>query len=209
MNIALLEDRLAANPKSPLFARLAFCYLKEGQADKAVEVCTSGLKGHPDYTTAHLILARAFEALGRNVEALIEYRRVLRTFPDNKSIQEQVRTIEQKEQESFRSFAEERLQELRRKKQHLTQQAAHTVQAPVQEQSGMRNDDEPEEEPRGLIGQKIVTVTLAEIYASQGEFGEAIQVYRKLREEKPAEAGIYEKRISELEDLVKQSEAGS
>ena len=110
MNIALLEDRLAANPKSPLFARLGAGYLKEGQAQRAVELCVAGLVDYPDYMTGHLVLARAFEVLGRNVEALVEYRRVLRVFPDNKNVLEQVQTIERREQESFRSFAEERLQ---------------------------------------------------------------------------------------------------
>ena len=205
MNIALLEDRLAANPKSPLFARLASFYLKEGEVQKAVELCSAGLKDHPDYTTAHLVLARAFETLGRNVEALIEYRRVLRVFPDNRSVLDRVQTIERKEQESFRSFAEERLQELRRKKQQAVAKAA---EAPgVVRNAPQVNEDEQEEEPRGA-GQKIVTATLAEIYASQGEFGEAIQVYRKLRQEKPSDAEAYERRIGELEVLQKQTDAG-
>jgi tetratricopeptide (TPR) repeat protein len=205
MNIALLEDRLAANPKSPLFARLASCYLQEGQVQKAVDVCTDGLKLFPEYTTGHLVLARAFEALGRNMEALIEYRRVLRIFPDNKSVIGQVAMIERKEQESFRSFAEQRLQELRKKKVQAAQKPAASPETVTKTQR-RSEEDEHEDDQQITTGQKIVTVTLAEIYASQGEFSEAIQVYRRLREEKPGEAVTYEKRIVELETLMKQAE---
>ena len=207
MNIALLEDRLAANPNSPLFARLGAGYLKEGQAQRAVDLCVAGLKEYPDYMTGHLVLARAFEAIGRNVEALVEYRRVLRIFPDNKHILEQVQTIERKEQESFRSFAEERLQELRKKKQLPPQTQSGSDGLMTARAGKPVDEDEPIDEPQVGTGQKIVTATLAEIYASQGEFGEAIQVYRKLREEKPVEAEAFEKRIGELENLMKQVDA--
>jgi hypothetical protein len=47
----------------------------------------------------------------------------------------------------------------------------------------------------------MVTATLAEIYASQGEFGEAIDAYRKLAEQRPGSAERYQKRLRELEEL--------
>ena len=203
MNIPLLEDRLSANPKSPLFARLASSYLKEGQVQRAAEVCTKGLKDFPEYPTGHLVLARCFEALGRNVEALVEYRTVLKSFPDNLPILNLVEAIERKEQEAFRSFAEERLQVLRRKqamspKRPVAESAQRTRH--VQEQE----DQEPEEAVPNTA--KIVTATLAEIYSSQGEFGEAIQIYKRLSEEKPSEAEAYRKRISELEETARHQQ---
>jgi cytochrome c-type biogenesis protein CcmH/NrfG len=54
---------------------------------------------------------------------------------------------------------------------------------------------------------EIVTVTLAEIYAAQGQFREAIAAYRKLMERRPDDAGRFGQRIVELEDLAAASES--
>jgi tetratricopeptide (TPR) repeat protein len=48
-------------------------------------------------------------------------------------------------------------------------------------------------------GMGFVTPTLAEIYAKQGWFDDAIKAYRSLARNKPAEKERYEKRIAELE----------
>ena len=44
MYIPSLEAKLAENPKSPVFARLAFYYLKEGKPQQALQVCLKGLE---------------------------------------------------------------------------------------------------------------------------------------------------------------------
>jgi hypothetical protein len=54
-------------------------------------------------------------------------------------------------------------------------------------------------------GMGFVTPTLAEIYAKQGWFDDAIKAYRTLARNKPAEKERYEKRIAELEELKKKS----
>ncbi|MBN2201697.1 tetratricopeptide repeat protein [bacterium] len=54
-----LESRLRDNPKSLLFARLADEYLKRGNSDDALVLCTEGVKHHPYYTTGYFVLARA------------------------------------------------------------------------------------------------------------------------------------------------------
>ncbi len=53
-----LESRLRDNPKSLLFARLADQYLKRGNSDDALVLCTEGVKHHPYYTTGYFLLAR-------------------------------------------------------------------------------------------------------------------------------------------------------
>jgi len=54
-------------------------------------------------------------------------------------------------------------------------------------------------------GMGFVTPTLAEIYAKQGWFDDAIKAYKTLARTKPAEKERYEKRITELEELKKKS----
>jgi hypothetical protein len=50
----------------------------------------------------------------------------------------------------------------------------------------------------------FVTPTLAEIYAKQGWFDDAIKAYRALAKTKPAEREKYEARIAELEEEKKK-----
>lgn len=57
-------------------------------------------------------------------------------------------------------------------------------------------------------GMGFVTPTLAEIYAKQGWFDDAIKAYRTLARSKPAERERFEKRITELEELKKQQPSG-
>ncbi|RPI05796.1 MAG: hypothetical protein EHM64_05255 [Ignavibacteriae bacterium] len=54
-------------------------------------------------------------------------------------------------------------------------------------------------------GMGFVTPTLAEIYAKQGWFDDAIKAYKTLVRSKPGEKERYEKRITELEELKKKS----
>lgn len=204
MNIPLLEDRLAANPRSPLFARLASLYANEGRFDEAIDLCTAGLKEFPEYPTAHLVLARCFEATGRTVEALIEYRRVLKAVPDNPTVRDLLGRIEKREQEAFRAFAEERLSQLRARRGTMVTQSGTPGKTRV---AGSIAEGE-EDSHVGAGGEaKIVTVTLAEIYASQGEFDEAIQVYKRLMMEKQDRAAEFTQRIKELEQLARARQA--
>jgi hypothetical protein len=50
------------------------------------------------------------------------------------------------------------------------------------------------------VSDEIVTPTLAEIYASQGAYREAIRTYLLLARRKPAEKKQFEQRIRELEE---------
>jgi tetratricopeptide (TPR) repeat protein len=49
--------------------------------------------------------------------------------------------------------------------------------------------------------EEIVTPTLAEIYAAQGAYQEAIRTYKLLMFRKPQERGRFEQRIRELEEI--------
>ncbi len=55
----------------------------------------------------------------------------------------------------------------------------------------------------------FVTPTLAEIYAKQGWFDDAIKAYRTLAINKPADRERFEKRIAELEEEKQQQSPGS
>ncbi len=229
MYIPSLEAKLAENPKSPVFARLAFYYLKEGKIQQALQVCLKGLEFFTDYATGHLVLGQCYEVLGRNIEAMLEYRKGLRSVPDNPTAQALLKGVERREQEAFEVFAEERARKLKEQKDSLTFEqfvSAHSsekestvdfllkqLQEVKKGTASSQGGDDPKSKEKAVAApggtSKIVTVTLAEIYANQGEYREAIDAYEKLLKERPVEAGRYEKRIAQLEELTRLQQAES
>lgn len=78
-HLAELEDRiskcnkiLGENPNSQIFAALAEAYRKKGDIDKAFRICQSGLKIHPNYGSAHLVMAKINLDKGMNDWAEME-----------------------------------------------------------------------------------------------------------------------------------------
>ncbi len=215
-----LETKIAANPFSPFFARMASHYLTEGRAQQALDLCQSGVKAFPGYATGHLVLGKCYETLGRNIEAMLEYRKALKSVPDNQAVRALLKNVETREQEAFKAFSEERTRKLEERKGSITFERYLAENAPDKETaidfvlkrlhdarlSSVALQEAPplqSAEPATPAASKIVTATLAEIYASQGEYGEAIEAYRKLLEQRPVEAKRYEKRITQLEELTK------
>ena len=204
---------------TPWFARLASVYLEQGETATALRVCREGMKRYPRYVTGSLILAKCYEALGRRIEAALEYRRVLEVLPDNQMVKDIVRQLERQEQVAFETFAQRRQEELGSVGGSVAFEQYNLSQAAPQEssvdflikqlqevrRSTPQGQGEQADEPQLEEGEaaKIVTETLAEIYASQNEFHEAIKAYRKLLELRPEDAVRYEKRLAELEERVR------
>lgn len=62
--IAKCEKILAADSNSQIFAALAEAYRKKGQIPKAQEICSNGLKVHPNYASARVVMAKINMASG-------------------------------------------------------------------------------------------------------------------------------------------------
>ena len=75
------EERLARDPSSLTFAQLADLYRKAGRMSEAIALCRDGLTRYPQYTTARVILAKAWLAEGRFDEAGAEIRTALEQSP--------------------------------------------------------------------------------------------------------------------------------
>jgi hypothetical protein len=85
-HIKSLEQRLATETQSPLFARLASYYLQAGRASDALRLCDDGLALYPFYSTAHLVKGKALVELGMIAEAKHEYEVVHELLPTNETL---------------------------------------------------------------------------------------------------------------------------
>ncbi len=81
--IEKLERLVRENPKGRLFASLADAYRKAGQYPKALEVLEAGLKNHPEYVSARVVLGRVQMAIGDRVKAREAFSRVVELDPES------------------------------------------------------------------------------------------------------------------------------
>ena len=218
---AFEPSRAPAGGTTPWFARISAGLLESGDLQGALRMCLAGARMFPRYPTGRLMLGRCYDALGRHVEAMLEYQRVIEVFPDNPVIGALVKNAEERERQGFEGFAVVRLAKLQGRKDRLTFEeyvgaTGDSPQSTSVERIIRQLEDAPRrsqpplppagEEPPPPIDTsepsgRFVTATLAEIYASQGEYDEAIEAYRKLAEQRPGSAGRYQKRLGELEEL--------
>lgn len=179
---------------SPSFAREALEHLQGGNPQAAVDLCLEGTAKFPWYATGKLMLGRSYEALGKSAEALLAYRDALALLPEETRLLDYLREAE--------TLANTRAQEppgemdgiieqLRQAKRIVP--AGDNVEHPA-----------PVTPPAEGTGNQIVTETLAEIYARQGEYREAIDAYRKLLQQRPDQSEKYGKRLEELEVLLRE-----
>jgi predicted Zn-dependent protease len=214
-----LDAMASGEPEAPWFARVAMEFLARGEPSKAAELCQAGLRRHPDYDTGLLVLGKCFAALGRSREAVLAFRKVLRRLPDNATVRSLLAEQEAHEETEFGIFRERYRKQLNGGGAALTleeflagedtessvdyllkqleevRKVKPSVPAPVE------GSDTPVDEPQSA---RIITVTLAEIYVTQGQITEAIAAYRKLMELRPDEQSRYAARIEELEVRLRE-----
>ncbi|HET7451309.1 MAG TPA: tetratricopeptide repeat protein [Thermoanaerobaculia bacterium] len=78
-----LEQRMAAMPGSRIFVGLAEEYRRAGRLGDALATLRSGLESHPTYLSARIAIARLFQEMGRDDEAIDAFGRVLAADREN------------------------------------------------------------------------------------------------------------------------------
>jgi len=209
------------NKKSPLFVRKANTEIFANNVEKAVEILLQGLTLFPDYATAYIVLAKALTLLGKYDEALAAYKRGCGLINSEASfayfaeevasskkqrsafekIPRQPLTFENDFQEQNEiippdrfyfpqkeSAIEDRLGELAEKISSVK------IQPPL---GSEKKEEESDFDSSSEI--KIASETLAKIYIAQGEFKEAIEIYRRLIRKNPLKENYFLEKISELQ----------
>lgn len=78
-----LLKKLDKEPNSLIFLQLAEEYRKESYYDDALEVCSEGLRRHPNYWSARVALGRIHKEMGHSDLAREELEKVIKAVPDN------------------------------------------------------------------------------------------------------------------------------
>jgi tetratricopeptide (TPR) repeat protein len=81
--IVKLSERLAKDPASNLFVSLAEEYIKSGMPEEALVVLMDGLKIHPDFARARVMLGKVYLDKGEFREAKQQFETVIQASPDN------------------------------------------------------------------------------------------------------------------------------
>jgi hypothetical protein len=83
IEIEKLERKHAENPEGRYFVPLANAYRKLGAAEHAESLLRDGLRRHPDYLSAHVVLGRCLADQRASEAAVEEFRYVLSVDPHN------------------------------------------------------------------------------------------------------------------------------
>ncbi|HSH46006.1 MAG TPA: tetratricopeptide repeat protein, partial [Longimicrobiales bacterium] len=254
--IAKLEALHAEHPQGRIFTHLAEAYRKAAELERAKAVLREGLERHPDYSSAHVVMARVLLDGGERGEAAAEFRRVLELDSHNLVA---LRALGDMAREDGRTFEAvdyyERLIEVEPADEEVHDLLASLREAPAQDvapaahasvphappeegvaaeaEAGIAEDAgsagtvddldmsvgpldpaasherEVPEEPEGADAYGgLATETIAQVYARQGLYDRAADVYRQLLRERPDDHDL-RTRLEEMDALARAPAPGS
>ncbi len=188
-----LEKRLASNSASPFFALLASLYLDTNRLEEARDLCERGKAHYPEYATARLVLGRCYLRLRKFSDARRELEQTLALQPRCEVASTLLREAETGEKVLL---VNEKTDPLKK------EPAVQIAEDESREDIGCSDPvvETGEEIASENLDGEIATPTLAEIYASQRAYREAIRTYSLLLHRKPEERERFEQRIRELEE---------
>lgn len=206
------------NKKSPLFARVAEIEIEKNNIDEAIKILTDGLSNFPDFSVAYFVLGKAHTIKGNYGQALKFVKLGSELIHSPKTFDHYLREIDaiKKQRQLFNvsRWAEaannsapnpitpltksdenpgtsETIEETLNK---LTAEIEGTSKS-LKEAKKQIEDSRIKEYPNNDF---IVSETLAKIYITQGEFKEAIAVYKKLKIKSPDKDNYFDGKIAEL-----------
>ena len=206
------------NNKSPLFARIAENEIEKNNIDEAIKILNDGLQNYPDFSVAYFLLSKAHTIKGNYGQALKYAKKGSELVHSPKTFDYYLREIDAvKKQrqlfnvsrwadsanESFSNFAPAQVNNMEKNKpaesieetlNKLTAEIEGTSLT-IKEAKKKIEDTRTKANPNNDF---IVSETLAKIYITQGEFKEAISVYKKLKLKDPEKENYFNSKIEEL-----------
>jgi tetratricopeptide (TPR) repeat protein len=203
VRIQALEALLADDPASPAFFPLAGLIWEKGEADKAVDMLTTGLQHNPVYSAPRVLLGEIYLAKEQVTEAIDELEKAVARTPWNLAAQRFLLDCFQKTGDDIGARKARMAIGMFDPADEEAFAALDGAQAsPVVPSPGPPILDEaPLEEPLDAIP----TPSLAELYVSQGHIDKALEVYTSLVEEDPENTEYMEK-VTELQAKLAEGE---
>lgn len=206
------------NNKSPLFARVAENEIEKNNIDEAIKILTEGLTNHPDFSVAYFLLSKAHTIKGNYGQALKYVKKGSELIHSPKTFDYYLREIDavKKQRQLFNvsrwaDSANENFlmvnpeQTNKSEKENPTESIEETLNKLTAEIEGTTQIVKEakkkieETKPKTFSNNDfIVSETLAKIYITQGEFKEAIYVYKKLKQKNPEKENYFDSKIAEL-----------
>ncbi|MDP7168534.1 MAG: hypothetical protein QF701_12415 [Nitrospinota bacterium] len=200
--IQALEAQLADDPASPAFFPLAGLNWEKGDADKAIDLLTSGLQHHAAYTAPRVLLGEIYLAKDQIGDAASELEKAIARSPWNLAAQRFIMDCHKKSGDEGG---------VRRALVAIGMFDPGDAAAAALKEGGAAPAYVPSAPARGEVsvgealieeaGDAVPTESLAELYVSQGHLEKALDVYRTLAEEDPENTDYLEK-ISDLQDQL-------
>lgn len=182
------------NPKSPLFARIAFDMLNNGEFENAISILEKGIEIFENYPTPYFIMGTAFLKVGREAEAADLFQKGNSLVNDSSTHNFYSKLISENKEIDNKSDELEEL-EVVLKKAKIEVNPEEDFQDFAINESNENDDFTP---PKGLVSE-----TLASIYFDQSNYKEAKAIYETLIEIQPERADYFQSKILEIESRMR------
>lgn len=218
----LFEDKACLiyefNKKSPLFVQQANKEISNNNIDEAISILESGLLQFPTYLTAKVLLARAQALKGNYSNSLKLFKNVYNFCQSKDSFNFYVQEIENVKKQKSAFEINKRLStwvdipdsiengienDITPKSDSIDDRLSEIAQKissiKLNDSTRSQNYETSKIKQQNLEEKSITSETMAKIFVAQGEFTEAINIYKKLAQLKTDRKTYFDSKIAELE----------
>ncbi len=192
LEIEEYNKKLTNNPESLVFVPLAEAYRKSGMLDEAIETCLKGLRLHPTYMSARMVLGRAYMEKVMPEEAATEFRKVAAADTNNIMAHTLLGQLYM-QQEKFANAIEayQKVLSLNPEDSNVQQKLNQALELARQDVSAGKQQEQK-------TFKKKQDISKAEELSKQGDIENAIKIYRLILEADPANM-VVRQRLKDLE----------
>lgn len=199
-----LFERYRRSPESRVFVVLADACRKIDRIDEALEICEQGIGRHPEYASGYVVKGKCLYDLDRHEEAQNAFERVLDFDEDNLVALKYLGMMEARfgRYDSARRYLK-RILRLDPENPEIMEALRHVDERRQLEDEDMAEPPPPSGDPDRVVwaegegettddvkddlevSDELATITLADIYASQGYKEKALKIYEEVLARQP------------------------